>query len=403
MKLSKASIKNILFLIAAAMVFLLIVMNFESALSIVGYLIGLFMPLLVGCCIAFILNVPMKFIENRGLDRLTLFERKKWSGLKRPISLLLTLVAVFGIFVFVSVMIIPTLKNTIASLVVKVPGYLAILEQFVMEHASRLGIDDDILDLFNSEGNIVKRILSFLSGTGSWVAKNAAGVIAGVFSGVANVVLGLIFAIYILATKERLGSQTTRAITAYLPQKHSETLMNVARLSREVFERFIAGQCLEGVIIGTLAGIGSIAINPSFALMLGVLIGFSALIPVVGAIMGVVVGAFLLFTESPWQALAFIIFIIVLQQLDNNIIYPRIIGKSIGLPGMWVLLAVLVGGSINGILGILIGVPLCSVLYSLLKKDVNERLSRRESSTRTDEAPEPKPKPEPEPEPTGNE
>jgi predicted PurR-regulated permease PerM len=205
------------------------------------------------------------------------------------------------------------------------------------------------------------------------VAKNVAGVVAGVFSGMTNAILGLIFAIYILLTKERLGGQIKRLISVYLPRKHGDRILDVASLSQGVFERFVAGQCVEAVIIGTLAGIGSIAINSSFALMLGVLIGFTALIPVVGAIGGVLIGALLLLMESPWQALAFIIFILILQQLDNNIIYPRVVGKSIGLPGIWVLLAVLIGGSIDGIMGIIIGVPLTSVLYSLLRRDVRAR------------------------------
>ncbi|MDR1952910.1 MAG: AI-2E family transporter [Clostridiales Family XIII bacterium] len=374
MELNKATVKKILFLIAAAMFFLWIVLNFGTAIDVTGYIIGLFMPFFIGCCMAFILNVLMKFIENRAFGRIT--GGKIWSALRRPVSLLLTLILVLGILVFVSAMIIPTLRDTVATLMENAPGYLASLGQWASEYASRLGIEDVVKDVFNFRldgDDVVERIWSFLTGAGSLVAKNAAGVVAGVFSGMTNFILGLIFAIYILLTKERLGAQFTRLISVYLPRKHGTRILDVATLSRGVFERFVAGQCLEAVIIGTLAGLGSIAINSSFALMLGVVIGFSALIPVVGAIAGTMVGAFLLLMESPWQALAFIVFIIILQQLDNHIIYPKIIGKSIGLPGMWVLFAVLVGGSINGIMGIIIGVPLCSVLYSLLCRDVRAR------------------------------
>jgi predicted PurR-regulated permease PerM len=332
------------------------------------------MPLIIGCCMAFILNVLMKFIENRAFGKIK--DRRVWRALKRPVSLLLTLIIVLGILTFVSAMIIPTLRDTVATLITKTPGYLTSLGQWASEYLSRFGLDDVIDDMFNFSmdgSELIERIWSFLTGAGSLVAKNAAGVVVGVFSGMTNFILGLIFAIYILLTKERLGAQLTRLISIYLPKQHGARILDVATLSRSVFEKFVAGQCLEAIIIGTLSGIGSIAINPSFALMLGVLIGFSVLIPVVGSIVGVLIGAFLLLMESPWQALAFIVFIIILQQLDNNLIYPRVVGKSIGLPGMWVLLAVLVGGSINGIMGILIGVPLSSVLYSLLCRDVRAR------------------------------
>jgi predicted PurR-regulated permease PerM len=393
--LDRAAIKKILFLIASAMFLLLIVINFGTVLDAVGYVIGLLMPLIIGCCMAFILNVLMKFTERRVLGALgDPGDRASRRNLRRAASLLLTLLIVFGILVFVFAMIIPTLQDTVSSLFAAAPGHLKTFERFLLEHASRFGLDGDIREIFGdirgmfgeSGSDFIDRILAFLSGTGSWVAKSAAGMVSDVFSGMTSAVLGFIFAIYILLTKETLGRQMKRLITAYLPQRHGGRILEVAALAQTVFERFVAGQCLEAIIIGVLAGLGTLAINSSFALMLGVLIGFSALIPVVGAIVGVVIGAFLLLMESPLQALAFIVFIIVLQQLENHIIYPKVVGKSIGLPGMWVLLAVLVGGTISGILGIVVGVPLASVLYSLLRADVGKRLDRPEDAgARTEE------------------
>ncbi|MDR0852286.1 MAG: AI-2E family transporter [Clostridiales Family XIII bacterium] len=365
------SIKKIILLLAVAMLFLLIVLNFEAALDAISYVIGLLMPLIVGLCMAFILNVLMKFIENKLFHRLTL-------KIRRPISLILSLIVVAGILVFVLVMIIPTLRDTISSLISHAPAYAKAVQEWGAELLKTLGLTEEVKNFFGKDlDQTIDKFIDFINGTGSVIAKNAAGVAAGVFSAVANAVLGFVFALYVLLTKERLGRQVNMLLGAYLPEKRTNYILKVARLTRRLFEHFVAGQCIEAVCIGVLTALGSLIIHPAYAVMLGVLIGITALIPVLGAWIGTIVGALLLLTVSPVKSLVFIIFILLLQQLDNHIIYPKIIGKSIGLPGMWVLLAVIVGGSVGGIFGIIVGVPLFSVIYSLLKESSEDRLAAK--------------------------
>jgi predicted PurR-regulated permease PerM len=381
--------KKIIQLIVLTVVLLWLALNYKVALDLVGYVVGLFMPLIIGACIAFIFNVPMKFFENRLLGKLDVRVGKTgrgisaWKLAKRVIALLLTLVAVLGIITFVLAMIIPTLKETITFIIARAPKFLDSLERNAKDIMSGLGIGGELADIFHSNwSEVPERILTFISGTGSVLASGAASVAKGAFSTMSNAIFGFVFAMYILLTKETLARQIKRLISAYLSERKGDFILRTANLSMRIFEKFVAGQCIEAVIIGTLTALGSLAINSHYAIMLGVIVGFTALIPVIGAIIGVVVGALLLVMVSPIQALAFIIFIIVLQQLENHIIYPRVVGKSIGLPGMWVMLAVLVGGSLYGIFGIIIGVPLTSVIYSMLRSDSQFRAKTKAQNTK---------------------
>jgi predicted PurR-regulated permease PerM len=379
---TKFTPKNIAWLIALAAVLLLIVLNFKPAIGIIGYLIGLIMPLIIGLCMAFILNVLMRFIEHKILDPHIPApaederpRRRILRKLKRPMSLVLTLLIVAGIITLVLAMIIPSLKETIATLIKEAPGLGHKIIGWSNKFLAGAGINDDVETFFNKHWeDIVKRAISFFTGAGSASAKSALDVTVGVFSGFSNFLFGLVFAIYILLTKERLERQSNKLLKAWLPPHLTQTILRVLRRAAKVFGKFVSGQCLEAIIIGVLTCIGSLIINPHYAVMLGVLVGFTAIIPVIGAFIGIIVGALLLLMASPWQAFAFIVFIILLQQLENHLIYPKVVGKSIGLPGMWVLFAVLVGGSVSGIAGIVIGVPLSALLYSLLKEMTNNKL-----------------------------
>jgi predicted PurR-regulated permease PerM len=363
------------------MVCLWVLLNHNQALEILSLVIGILMPLIIGLCMAFILNVPMRAIEIRLLihvdKRFTPGGRgaKIWGALKRPLSLLVTLVLVFGIITLVIAMLIPELRSSITLIINRAPGFFRQAKDDISEFVTALGLSADLNSLLaDNWRTIVSHIWSFLSGTGSQIAGAAMNIAGSVFSGLANGVLGFVFALYILASKEKLGRQAKSFVLAYLNRRRAKQILSFCALTSEVFNRFIAGQCIEGVIIGTMAGLGSLLINPSYALMLGVTIGFTALVPVVGAFAGILLGAFLLLMESPLQALAFIIFIVILQQIESNVIYPRVVGSSIGLPGIWVLLSVIVGGSLYGIPGIIIGVPLAAALYAMLGRSVRKRL-----------------------------
>ena len=379
--------KKILLIIVIAMALLWIVLNYDTVVGALTFIGGIFMPLTIGFCIAFILNVLMKYIENRLLGRLfsriCVTERANEIArkLKRPLSLIITLIIVAGIVVFVSALVIPSLADAIASLISYIPGFAKTVQEGGAELITVLGLDDALKDYYVKDlGEFVTNLIKFLENNGTIIANGVTGALAGVFSWLANLVLGIVFAVYILLTKERLGRQVSTLLNAYLPEKANSVILKIAALVQKQFENFISGQVLAALCIGILTYLGSLVIYTPYAPMLGVLIGFTALIPIVGAWVGTIVGALLLLIVDPWKALIFIIFILVLQAVDNQFIYPKIVGKQIGLPGMWVFLAVIVGGSIGGITGILVCVPLFSVIYILLKENSEKRRAKREKT-----------------------
>jgi predicted PurR-regulated permease PerM len=390
-KLDEKLTKKIIFLTLIAMAFLWVVLNWNTAIDIVEFVFGLLKPLILGLCIAFILNVPMRFFEERLVAKVWKVNPEDGKKghiqfeLRRGLCLLLTIALVLGVVTLVLVMIIPSLKDTITSIISHAPSFWNKTESWVNKTLKELNIDQSIQAwISENTDKLLQQVLDFLKNIGPTIAQNAAGAAMGVFSAVANIVFGFVLALYILLTKETLGRQTRQAMFAYVKEPWHTKLSQIADLSKKTFEKFVAGQCLEAVIIGALTTIGCLVINAKYAYMLGVLVGFTALIPVIGAFIGVIIGALLLVMVNPWQALAFIIFIIVLQQLENHIIYPKVVGKSIGLPGMWVLLAVLIGASVGGFVGILIGVPVSSVLYVLIRESIWKRL-RKKKETETEE------------------
>ena len=207
--------------------------------------------------------------------------------------------------------------------------------------------------------------------------KTSLGVASTVAGTITSLVLGIVFAIYILLKKEDLRRQIKKVMRAYLPEKKEKKIIEISELSNKIFGNFITGQCLEAVIIGVLCFIGMLLLNIPYASTISVLVGFTALIPVFGAFIGTIVGAFLILMVSPTKAIIFIIFILILQQLEGNLIYPKVVGKSVGLPGIWVLVAVTIGASVYGILGMLISVPLCSILYSIIRTNVNDKIDQK--------------------------
>jgi len=381
MKVQGFTVRNVAWLIVLAAVLLLAVLNARETVDIIGKLIGLLMPLILGICMAFVLNVLMRFIENRifaGIGKGAGRGARVWQALRRPVSLLLTLLIVAGIVTFVVLLIIPSIQEALATFMDKAPEFIRQVVEWGNNLLVDLGLSENIDELQQiNRVDIMKNVLAFLSGSDSIAATSIFSAAAHVFSSIANAFFGFIFALYILVSKERLRCQGGKLLRAWLPDRAATIASRILKRASKIFSKFVSGQCIEAVIIGTLTGLGALAINPHYAVMLGVLVGFLALIPIIGAFIGVVVGALILFMESPWQALAFIIFILVLQQIEGNLIYPRVVGKSIGLPGMWVLFAVLVGGGVGGIFGIVIGVPLSALIYSLLREATETRLQRK--------------------------
>ena len=222
--------------------------------------------------------------------------------------------------------------------------------------------------------NIKKQILNKIPG----ILTSSISIVNGIINGITTFFIAIIFAIYILMDKEKLQEQATKILYAYLSKEKALKTIHIARVAKNTFKSFFTVQCLEATILGTLCTIGMLILKIPYAMPIGVLIGVTALIPVVGAFIGIIIGAILILSVNPIKVITFVIFVLILQQIEGNLIYPRVVGNSIGLPGMWVLVAVSVGGSIGGILGMLLGVPVATIIYTLLKKDVDRKINKKE-------------------------
>lgn len=373
MKLDKKQIKTILLLITFAVVLFVVLQNFKTVLDIILFILALFMPFILGICIAFVLNVLLKLIEEKWFAKLNKRNNKVWNKIKRPICLILTLLIVFGFLVFLLFLIIPELKNSVTIFLDNIPIY----QEKLLDLANKLNLSSDTIEsIKNGWNNLWESLFGYFKNNSKDFALMTLGVTTSIVSGVANFVLGIVFAIYMLIDKEKLLFQTKKVLYAFIPQKKMDKVLEVGSVSNRVFSKFITGQFTEAVIIGVLCFIGMLILGLPYASTISVLVGFTALIPVFGAFIGTAIGAILIFVVDPLGALIFIIYIIILQQLEGNLIYPKVVGTSVGLPGIWVMLAVIIGGALYGIVGMLISVPICSIIYVLLAKTVNKKLAK---------------------------
>lgn len=386
MELNKDNIKKIIFIIAMAFLMFWAVINYEKVVVFMGYLMWLLNPLIIGIAIAFILNVCVRGIENRLFGPLDSRLGRVWGRLRRPLSILLSIGIVTGIIVILTTMIVPEVKNAGKMLIDEFPGYWEHLQSMINDVTTRYNLDEIVLpSLEINEESVTKAVKDFMKSdisddvfnTAIGMTTSVIGATASVISTVFNVVMGIVFAIYILLRKETLSRQAKQITYAFLPRKAADEALYIARLSNTMFSRFVTGQCTEAVIIGALCFIGMTVFKMPYAPMIAVLVGFTALIPVFGAFIGTGIGAFLILMISPVKAFWFIIFIIVLQQLEGDLIYPKVVGSSLGLPGIWVMLAVLVGGSSGGVLGMLISVPISSIAYCLVGRYTKSRLIKK--------------------------
>ncbi|MBQ6946795.1 MAG: AI-2E family transporter [Clostridia bacterium] len=330
--------------------------------------LGAAMPLLVGCVVAYIVNILMSLYEKHYFPK----TQKTWLiRSRRPVCLTLAFVSVAAIATLVVWLVLPQLIDCVAVIIAETPG---VIKAF-LDYLARWDIlPEDILAALAAidwQSKIGELAGVLTSGLGS-VMDILVKTVSTVFSGVLTALLSVMFSIYLLSSKETLGRQCTRVLSHFLPRKWFEKLRYVLDILNENFHRYIVGQCVEAVILGLLCTAGMFILRLPYAAMVGALMAFTALIPVAGAYIGAGVGAFMILTVSPVKALIFLIFIMILQQLENNLIYPRVVGSSMGLPGIWVLAAVTVGGGIMGVAGMLISVPLAATLYRLVQNEVNK-------------------------------
>ena len=369
-KYKKDIIKLILFTIIIIFAFI----NIKAIGSFLAYLINIFMPFIIGIFIAFILNVLLNFVENKLFKKLNNKNYKTWSKLKRPVSVIITFIIIITIIVFILGLLIPQLQNTVSLFTKNFDTY----KEQTIEILNNFGINSESINNYSTSiNNLKNEITSYINNNRNEIMQITIGVASSFLGSITSIIIGIVFAIYIILKKEDLSRQFKKILKAYLPEKYERRIEEIANLSNITFGNFISGQCLEALIIGLLCFIGMLILQIPYASTISVLVGFTALIPVFGAFIGTFIGAFLIFMVEPFKALIFIIFIIILQQLEGNIIYPKVVGKSVGLPSIWVMVAVTIGASIYGVLGMILSVPLCSILYSIIKTDVNLKIEEK--------------------------
>ena len=374
MEFSREKIRQIRHLMILAAVLVLAIIYSEKVFQGLAFLLGIASPFLVGGIMAFVLNIPMKAFEEKMLRR--------WSGksaekMKRPLCLVFSIIAVMLVITVVIGTVVPQVVSTATEVGKKIPAFtdnvLEKLDRLVKDYPELAEQIEQLEKMEINWDSVLGNIIGFLKNGAGDMLNSTVSVASGIISGIVNVVISFIFALYILAQKERLGDQGRRILTAYLPEAVGRKALEICSLLYRNFSSFITGQCLEAVILGTMFVVSMTVFRMPYALMVGVLIAFTALIPIVGAFIGCGVGAFLILIDNPLQALWFVILFLVLQQVEGNLIYPKVVGNSVGLPAIWVLMAVSVGGSLMGVSGMLLFIPLMSSGYTLLRESVNNR------------------------------
>ncbi len=372
MELNKSTIRKILWLITFAIVLHWGLQNHQLVGSLVKWLLWLVNPFILGASIAFILNVPMRLIEAHLFPAAV---GPKAARARRLVSLSLASILILGIVVLVVILVIPQLTQSIMTLAERLPEELAVLQAWLTGIVADYPDIRDAIATYSFDLEYFGRIVAdFLSKGASSFFSSTFSFAASIVNGIVMAILGIVFAYYLLAKKETFGSQARRLLQAFLPPAWARKILSVAALTSHTFARFITGQCLEAVILGLMFLATMLLFGFPYAMLISVLITFTALIPIVGAFIGCFVGMLLIAIINPVLSIWFLILFLVLQQIEENLIYPRVVGNSVGLPAIWVLVAFTVGGKLYGIIGMLVFIPLCSVLYALLREAVHNRL-----------------------------
>ncbi len=391
MKLDKENTKQIMKIVVVAILLLVALINIQPLWNMFAVFIGIVSPFIWGLAIAFILNIFMTFYENkvfkngnaRGntskVNKVKESKRnaknKKKKGAKRTFSILLSILTIIAVIAIIMVLIIPQFIDVISNLIKNIPSYLenlknfgiSITEQYPQINSYIQNIHIDTVALRDGIMNISKDVLS--------VTINQ---VSSLISNIVNFFIAIVFAVYILANKEELKIQAKKFIYARLNKENADYVLKVSRLARDCFRNFLTGQAKEAVILGVLCAVGMLILQIPYAGPIGALTALTAFIPIVGAFIGGFIGAILIVAVDPIKAIIFIVFIIVLQQIEGNLIYPHIVGKNIGLPSMWVLVAITIGGSLFGIIGMIVGLPILSVIYAILMENTNKKLEEKQ-------------------------
>ena len=376
---NKFSIKKIILIMLGLIIFYLAIKNIAVVTSYIGTFISYFTPFILGAALAFVINVPMTKIEGFLFKKVPDDPKTKLqkcaSALKRPVSMLIALILVFGAIVLAGVIIVPQVASGLESLAAALPGAMDRLQEWIESNAHRINVVENLMNKVDLDLDSVGRELANIAkGWATAILDSGFSTVSNIVNGIFQFVIGLVFAIYILLQKEKLGRQGKQIVYAAFSEKTADKIMYIIGMTRDVFKGFISGQCVDGIINAILFFIILTILGIPYAVMLSIFSGFMAMIPIIGSFIGAGVGVIIVLIMDPSQVLYFIIMYIIVQQIDGNVIYPLIAGNSMGLPSIWVLMAVTVGGSMMGILGMILFIPICSVLYQLTRHYVLRRL-----------------------------
>lgn len=379
MQLDKENIKKIRWLIAFAILLYLGVQNLHIVISTVRVLLGFLFPFIIGFGIAFILNIPMQFIEHHLFGKALKQEKKTVQKLARPVSLVLSICFVICIIVIVMLVVVPELGATFVNIAKKIEENIPVFQKWI---DNVFGNNPEVVKWAQSldiePGKIIDSVLSVLKNGVNNIVSSTVSITMGLLTTAMNVSIGFVFACYVLLQKEKLLQQIKKAMYAMFPEKPVRYLTHVWNLANRIFSSFITGQCIEAVILGSMFFVSMTILHFPYAMLVGVLISFTALIPLFGGIIGCWVAFFLILMISPVKAVLFLGLFLILQQIEGNLIYPHVVGGSVGLPSIWVLVAVTLGGSLMGIAGMLIFIPTVSVIYTLFREWVYARLEKKQ-------------------------
>jgi predicted PurR-regulated permease PerM len=367
-------LKGYLFLITYAILLYLAVSNIDAVLAVIGRIIVVLSPFILGVLFAYVLNILMNLFERKVYIRLKTSRKPYIRKLFRPLSIFSTFAVVFAFLTVIALFLIPQLEESISTLTSNMGNYLQSINKFINDIAERFGLSGEIWkDITLNWNEILTKSSQFISAALPQIYNFT----KSLTNGIINIIMGLIISIYLLSKKEKMITILKKLLYAFTPQKTANKVIDIGIQANRTFQSFISGQAIEALILGGLVFVGMLIFGFPYALLCSVIIAVTALIPVFGAWIGAIPSAFIILMAQPQKAVWFIVFIVILQQLENNLIYPKVVGESIGLDGLWVLFALVVGGSLFGLAGMLIGIPAFAVLYAIIRRITNRRLREK--------------------------
>lgn len=366
-KLNRLTIKHALLLITYTVALIWVILHMHEVVDVINMIIGMMKPFIYGIMMAFIFNIPLKFFLNKFPDSL-----KQW---KKPLAVLCSIVVVFGILIFIILIVVPVLVESIANLVATLPVYFEDTMRAINKMVQNGTIPKEVLD---SVGQYAEQIQNSILSALKNIVPQIISMASGFASGLANLGMAFVIAVYLTISKDKLISQLKKFLYAFTSTRVNTFLLKVGKLTNVTFSNFVAGQLVEAVIIGVMCYIGCLIFRFPYAPILSVVIGCTNVIPYFGPFLGTGFGAFLVALVNPLQAVFFIIFGSVLQQIESNLIYPRVVGTTVGLSGLWVLFAITIGGGLFKLPGMILGLPVFSVIYTLIREAMNKRIKEKQ-------------------------